>query len=117
MKRRATAIVSPDAFGTGAIGEQTATHDRYFTDLDEDTLLIVVDNFMSKLPEPQKSAVQMCIMHRYTYEEAANKLSIARGIRTDKKTVWRWAQQGVEMLGKMFEAAKWTSEISPKVPR
>ena len=115
MRRPTTAIVSPDVFGSGAIGEQTATVDEYFTDLDESTLRIVVDHFVSKLPEPQKSAVEMCIMHKITYEEAAEKISIDRGIRTDKKTVWRWAQQGVETLGKMFDAAKWTAAIS-KVP-
>ena len=58
----------------------------------------------------------MCIMAGMTYEEAARHISVQRGVDTHKKTVWRWAKQGVEMLAMMFKSAGWAGAISPKVP-
>lgn len=116
MKRPRTAVIPPEYLETGAIGEQTASTDEYFRSIDEATLRIIIDNFMDKIPEPQRSAVQMCIMSRMTYEQAAEILTLERGIQTDRKTVWRWAQQGKDMMGRMLEAARWTSAMSPKVP-
>lgn len=116
MKRPRQAIVSPDYFASGEIGAQTADYDKYFTTGEEPTLRIMFDHFVAKLPEPQKSAVQMCIMSRLTYEQAAEHFTVERGINTDRKTVWRWAQQGVEMLARMLKAAGWAAAMSPKVP-
>lgn len=116
MRRPRQAIVSPDYLASGELGGQTADYDEYFSSGGEPTLRILFDHFMSKLPEPQKSAVEMCVMSRLTYEEASQYFTLERGINTDKKTVWRWAQQGVEMLGKMLKAAGWAAAISPKVP-
>lgn len=116
MRRPRKTTISPDAFGSGEIGSQTATHDRYFHEEKDSTLRIVMDHFMNRLPEPQKSAVEMCIMAGMTYEEAARHISLQRGIGTHKKTVWRWAKQGVNMLGEMFKQAGWATAISPKVP-
>ena len=116
MRRPRVAVIPPEYFDSGEIGNQTAGADRYFTSTSEPTLRIMFDHFLSKLPEPQKSAVEMCIMSGITYEQAAEYISVDRGANTDRKTVWRWAQQGVEMLGKMLNAAGWTAAISPKVP-
>lgn len=116
MRRPRKTTISPDAFGTGDIGAQTATEDKYFDDDKEPTLRIIMDNFVSRLPQPQKSAVEMCIMAGMTYQEAADHISVQRGIMTHKKTVWRWAKQGVNMLGEMFRSAGWAGAISPKVP-
>ena len=116
MRRPRKTTISPDAFGTGEIGAQTATHDEYFKDDKEPTIRIVLAHFVDRLPEPQKSSVEMCIMARMTYEEAAQHITVQRGIITDKKTVWRWAKQGVNMLGDMFRSAGWAGAIAPKVP-
>jgi len=116
LRRPRKTTISPDAFGTGDIGAQTATHDKYFYEDKDSTIRIVLDHFVARLPEPQKSAVEMCIMAGMTYQEAADHMTVQRGIVTDKKTVWRWAKQGVEMLGRMFKSAGWAGAISPKVP-
>lgn len=116
MRRPRQTIISPDYFESGEIGRQTAGDDEYFVSTNEKTLRIMFDHFVGKLPEYQRSAVQMCVMSGMTYEQAGEIISVQRGIRTNKKTVWRWAQQGVEMLGKMLQAAGWAAAISPKVP-
>lgn len=116
MRRPRRTTIDPEAFGSGAIGAQTATHDEYFVEDKDSTIRIIIANFVDKLPEPQKSAVEMCIMAGMTYEEAATHISAQRGIVTHKKTVWRWAKQGVNMLAKMFQNAGWAGAISPKVP-
>jgi DNA-directed RNA polymerase specialized sigma24 family protein len=116
MRRPRRTTIDPEAFGSGAIGMQTATYDRYFTEDKDSTIRIVLANFVNRLPEPQKSAVEMCVMAGMTYEEAAQHISIERGILTHKKTVWRWAKQGVNMLGKMFQNAGWVGAIDPKIP-
>jgi DNA-directed RNA polymerase specialized sigma24 family protein len=116
MRRPRRTTLSPEAFDSGDIGGQTATYDRYFYEEKDPTLRIVISHFVNRLPEPQKSAVEMCIMAGMTYEEAATHISVQRGIVTHKKTVWRWAKQGVTMLGNMFKSAGWATAISPKVP-
>jgi DNA-directed RNA polymerase specialized sigma24 family protein len=116
VRRPRQTTISPDYFASGDIGSQTARTDEYFATNSEPTIRIVMDNFVSRLPEYQKSAVEMCVMAGMTYEQAANIIAVNRGVATDKKTVWRWAQQGVEMLGRMFKAAGWAAAISPKVP-
>lgn len=116
MRRPRRTTLDPAALESGDIGAQTASTDRYFDGGVEPTIRIVVGHFLERLDEPQKSAVQMCIMKRMTYKEAAEWFTIERGIKTDPKTVWRWAQQGVDRLGKMFEKARWVSGIEPRVP-
>jgi DNA-directed RNA polymerase specialized sigma24 family protein len=116
VRRPRQTTISPDYFSSGEIGHQTAQHDEYFATDSEPTIRIILDNFVSRLPEYQKSAVEMCVMAGMTYEEAAGIITIHRGKFTHKKTVWRWAQQGVVMLGNMFKAAGWATAISPKVP-
>jgi DNA-directed RNA polymerase specialized sigma24 family protein len=116
VKRPRRTTISPDAFGSGQIGAQTATYDRYFEEEKDATIRIVLDHFVGRLPEPRKSAVEMCVMAGMTYEEAARYISIQRGIDTHKKTVWRWARQGVNMLAEMFRQAGWATAITPKVP-
>jgi DNA-directed RNA polymerase specialized sigma24 family protein len=116
MRRPRRTTIDPEAFGSGAIGAQTATYDQYFQKEGDTTLRIVVGHFVDRLPEPQKSAVEMCVMAGMTYEEAAAHISVDRGIVTHKKTVWRWAKQGVNMLGEMFQKAGWVGAINPKVP-
>jgi len=116
MRRPRRTTISPDAFGTGEIGAQTASTDRYFYEEKDSTIRILLDHFVGRLDEPQKSAVEMCIMAGMTYEEAARYISVQRGIETHKKTVWRWAKQGVNTLGVMFQQAGWATAISPKVP-
>jgi DNA-directed RNA polymerase specialized sigma24 family protein len=116
MRRPRRTTLDPEAFASGQIGIQTATYDEPFRQDKDSTIRIVIDHFVSKLPEPQKSAVEMCIMAGMTYEEAARHITIDRGIITHKKTVWRWAKQGVNMLGRMFQNAGWVGAIDPKVP-
>jgi len=116
MRRPRRTTLDPDSFGSGSIGAQTATHDKYFHEHKDSTIRIVLAHFVNRLPEPQKSSVEMCIMAGMTYEEAAHHISIQRGIVTHKKTVWRWAKQGVNMLGEMFQNAGWVGAIDPKVP-
>ena len=115
MRRPARTTLDPVVLESGEIGRQTATVDTYFTNEVEPTLGIVVHQFLEQLEEPQRSAVEMCIMKRMTYKEAAEWFTIERGRKTDPKTVWRWARQGVERLGRMFRNAKWTTAIEPRI--
>lgn len=76
----------------------------------------MIGYFMEKLPEPQKSAVEMCSMKKMTFDEAAEWFTAQRGIKTDRKTVWRWNRRGLKMLERMLHDAKWTSELGD-IPR
>jgi DNA-directed RNA polymerase specialized sigma24 family protein len=116
LRRPKTAFIDPAAFGSGTIGASTANTDTYFSTSHEDTLRILVSNFLDQIPEPQRTAVEMCVMSLMTYDEAAQYFSAIRGRPTHRKTVWRWAKSGVEMLGRMLKEAKWAAEIDPRVP-
>jgi len=116
MRRPARTTIDPAALESGDIGRQTAVVDDYFDGGVEATLRIVVTHFMDQLQDPQRTAVEMCIMKRMTYKEAAEWFTAERGIKTDPKTVWRWAQQGVATLATMFENARWVHSIEPRVP-
>ena len=116
MRRPRRTTLDPAALESGDIGRQTAVEDTYFDGGVEPTLRIVMHHFLEKLQEPQKTAVEMCIMKRMTYKEAAEWFTAERGKTTDPKTVWRWAQQGVAQLATMFENAKWTHGIDPRIP-
>jgi DNA-directed RNA polymerase specialized sigma24 family protein len=116
MRRPARTTLDPAVLDNGDIGRQTAQHDAYFDGGVEPTLRIVVTHFLEQLEEPQRTAVEMCIMKRMTYKEASDWFTAERGMQTDPKTVWRWAQQGVQRLATMFEKAHWVSAIEPKVP-
>jgi DNA-directed RNA polymerase specialized sigma24 family protein len=116
MRRPRRTTLDPAALGSGDIGRQTAVEDFYFNGEVEPTLRIVVHHFLERLEDPQKSAVEMCIMKRMTYKEAAEWFTQERRKNTDPKTVWRWAQQGVAQLGKMFENAQWAHGIDPRIP-
>lgn len=115
MRRPRTAVISPDYFDSGEIGRQTAGDDEYFSSLEESTLKIVIDHFIQRLPDLHRAAVEMCIMQNVTYADAAEILSVQRGVRTDPKTVWRWAQKGVAQLAEMFDNAKWTASLEPRM--
>lgn len=117
MRRPRRTTLDPAALESGQIGSQTATEDRYFDGGVEPTLRIVVQNFVARLDEPQRTAVEMCIMKRVTYKEAAEWFTLERGKTTDPKTVWRWAQQGLAKLAIMFDNAKWASAIEPRIVR
>lgn len=116
MRRPRRTTLDPAALESGSIGGQTASEDTYFVGGVEPTLRIVLHHFMERLTDPQKSAVEMCIMKRMTYKEAAEWFTLERGRRTDPKTVWRWTQQGVAQLATMFEGAKWAHGIEPRIP-
>jgi len=76
-----------------------------------------MDDFVTLLPEYKKSAVEMCVMANMTYEQAAQKISEHRGINTDKKTVWRWARQGVEEVKTWLMASPWVGALTNgKIP-
>ena len=116
--RSAHSLVSPDYFENGEIGRQTATRDDYFSSPDaEEASRMVIDNFVNQLPEWKRTAVQMCIMANLTYEEAAEEISILRGKKTDKKTVWRWARAGVEDMKGWLVKSPWVASMTNnKIP-
>jgi DNA-directed RNA polymerase specialized sigma24 family protein len=115
MRRPARTTLDPAVLESGDIGRQTANVDEYFDGGVEPTLRIVVHHFLAQLEEPQRTAVEMCIMKRMTYKEAAEWFTLERRVKTDPKTVWRWAQQGIERLGMMFRNAKWANAIEPRI--
>ena len=115
--RRTTSYVDPQYFESGQIGSKTAKPDEYFAEDYESSERIVLDNFVAFLPEYRKSAVEMCIMGQYTFEEAAREISIRRGVETDKKTVWRWAQAGLEDLKRWLMDSPWVNAATAgKIP-
>jgi len=116
VRRPRRTTLDPASLDSGSIGSQTAGEDTYFTGGVEPTLRIVVYYLLERLEEPQKSAVEMCIMKRVTYKEAAEWFTLERGRVTDPKTVWRWAQQGLAQLAIMFDSARWMQGIEPRIP-
>jgi DNA-directed RNA polymerase specialized sigma24 family protein len=118
MRRASLAYIPPEFFDSGEIGRQTSQEDEYFKSVtSEQSVRMVVDSFVALLPEYYKTAVEMCVMAGITYEEAAEHISVKRGIRTDKKTVWRWAEQGVKMLQEWLVKSPWVNNITDgKIP-
>lgn len=116
MRRPRQTTIDPEYLESGSIGLSTASYDRYFAQEHEPTLRILVDQLLQRVPEPHKSAVEMCVMKRVTYKEAAEWFTVQRGITTDPKTVWRWAQRGAEMLGQMLQSTAWASAVAPQIP-
>jgi DNA-directed RNA polymerase specialized sigma24 family protein len=70
---------------------------------------------LQQLEPNQRTAVQMCVMEGLSYAAAAKTIGLERGIKTDPKTVWRWARNGVQALGKMFERSGWAGMMEPKL--
>jgi len=115
--KSSTSFVDPEYFASGNIARQTAVTDLYFAVEMEPAVRTVVEEFLKVVPEWRRSAVQMCIMANLTYAEAAEKISVLRGKRTHKKTVWRWAQQGLEELRQLFLVAPWVATMTDgKIP-
>jgi hypothetical protein len=109
--------IDPSFFDSGEIGSQTGDIDEYFGNDTESTLRMVVDVFLKLLPEHQKEAVEMCVMANLTYEEAAERISLLRGITTDKKTVWRWSRAGVEKIQGWMKDSPWVGPLTNgKIP-
>lgn len=116
MRRPRQTHLDHEYLESGSIGAATAVYDEYFTERPEPTLRIVFDNFIEHVPEPQRAAMEMCVMKRMTYKEAAEYFTAQRGITTDPKTVWRWAQQGVKHMAKMLGGVAWASALVPNIP-
>ena len=115
--RPTTSYVSPDAFGSGEIGRQTAVEDEYFKQNPEPSIRMILSHFVQQVPEYKRSAVEMCVMSQITYEAAAETISIMRGVKTDKKTVWRWAQAGLEDIKAMLIRSPWVNAATAgKIP-
>jgi DNA-directed RNA polymerase specialized sigma24 family protein len=117
MVRRTAVFIDPALFDSGAIGQATGREDEYFSSETESAVRIIMDNFVKQLPEYKRTAVEMCVMSKITYEEAAKHISIMRGVETDKKTVWRWAQSGVEDLKRWLMDSPWVAPVTQgKIP-
>ena len=117
VKRKTISFVSPDAFGSGEIGRQTATHDEYFKQNPEPSVRMILSHFIEYVPEYKRSAVEMCVMSQITYEAAAETISLMRGTKTDKKTVWRWAKAGLEDIKAMLLRSPWVNAATNgKIP-
>ena len=117
MVKQSLASLDPSLFESGLIGFKTADYDEHFSNNIEATIRMVLDVFVSLLPDNQRNAVQMCIMANLTYEEAAERISLQRGKRTDKKTVWRWAKAGAEQLRLWLSESPWVAPLTDnKIP-
>ena len=117
MVKKQVISLDPNLFSSGDIGLKAADYDEHFGNNSEPTLKMVIDVFLSLLPENHRSAIEMCVMSNITYEEAAQRISIDRGIKTDKKTVWRWAQTGIEQLRKWLTDSPWVAPLTNhKIP-
>jgi hypothetical protein len=109
-------LVPSQFFDSGKIGAQSATNDEDSSDTD-DVVRIVIDDFIQFVPEWKRSALQMTVMSKLTYEEAAEKISTLRGVKTDKKTVWRWAQEGLQIVKDYLIASPWVGAVTDgKIP-
>lgn len=104
--------ISPELFESGGIGASTANKDYYFDNRPkEEVLKIVISTLVDSLPEWEKSSVEMTIMSKMTYEQAAQEISILRGKKTDRKTVWKWARRGMKMLEEQLQQP-WVHNIT-----
>jgi hypothetical protein len=117
MVKRTTVFIDPALFDSGAVGQATGEEDSYFSSSPEDVVRMVLDNFIKELPPLKRAAVEMCVMSQMTYEEAAEHLTMIRGVKTDKKTVWRWAQSGLEDVKSWLMESPWVAAITEgKIP-
>lgn len=115
MPNKSTSV-PPEFFDSGQIGAQTASYDEEDNEGD-DVVRIIIDDFIQFVPEWKRSAVQMTVMSKLTYEEAAEKISVMRGVPTDKKTVWRWAQEGLQIVKDYLIASPWVGAMTNgKIP-
>lgn len=113
-----TTPISPELFESGEIGASTGISDIYFDTSPQETVTkIVIATLVDKLPEWERSAVEMTVMYKMTYEEAAEEISFRRGKKTDKKTVWKWSRKGMQQLEEWL-SQPWVHNITGgKVPK
>jgi hypothetical protein len=111
-------FVPPELLESGGLGALTSNDGESFNkETVDDVIRIVIEKFVDQLPEWQRSAVQMSVMSKFTYEETAEMISNLRGVQTDKKTVWRWAQQGVQSIKEWLAESPWVGAITHnKIP-
>jgi DNA-directed RNA polymerase specialized sigma24 family protein len=115
MPNKSTSV-PPEFFDSGKIGAQTASYDEEENESD-DVVRIIIDDFIQFVPEWKRSAVQMTVMSKLTYEEAAEKITVLRGVQTDKKTVWRWTQEGLQIVKDYLMASPWVGAMTNgKIP-
>lgn len=115
MSRPKRTSLDPSWFEHGAIAKQTATLDTYPSsdaDATPGALLMVLDEMVQQLPEPDRSAVQMTVMSGYSYQEAAEMLEPQLGRLVDRKTLWRWARRGLLTVKERLGDAPWASVLT-----
>lgn len=104
--------IDPASMEAGSIARQTGSDDRYFA-IPEDVLTLIVRSMVDRLPEPDRSCVQMTVMHRLSYAEAGRLLApwLGRNKPIDGRTVWRWAKRGVASLQAALEESPWAADM------
>lgn len=107
MRRPPRTTIDPAALEEGEIARQTGVEDAPFDPDDPEAFARVMHHLTVRLPEPDRSCVQMCVMGRIPYREAAELLEQELGYVADPKTVWRWAQRGLGQLRDWLEGTSW----------
>ena len=101
--------IDPDLLTRGDIGALTAHHDRYFQTDDPGALEVIFARAVARLREPDRDCVVMVSMHGMTYDEAAELLHPELGRRVHRKTIWRWAQRGLDQLRDELAGSSWAA--------
>ncbi len=111
MSRPKRISLDPSWLEAGTFGRLTGQRDTYFGTEGPELLTLVLDHFVSRLPEPDRSCVLACIMGKYAFSEAAVLLADELGYEPDKKTVWRWAQRGLKQVKHELAATPWAAAM------
>lgn len=101
MSRPKQTRIDPVWLEHGDIGAQTAHWDTYEWDRQGDSLTVVLDRLVERLPEHQRQALRGTVMAGMSYAE------VGRLMGRDRKTVWRWARQGAEQVGVWLADTPW----------
>lgn len=103
--RRTT--IDPSWLADGDIGFHAATEDVVYGDErgTEQTLALILDRLVERLPSPDREAVELVAMSGLSYRDAGNVLGC------DKKTAWRYVRRGLESLRATLTSTPWIADL------
>lgn len=112
--------VEPRALDEGTIGvlgaSESAEHQWMHGDRVQ-ALGVVMVELVRRIPDPRdRAAVQMAVMEGMSYADAAELMAAEVGYVPDMKTVWRWAQRGLDYIAEVVEHTAWLKELAPHLP-
>jgi len=112
MRRRYEKLsFDPQRADFGVLAQTLAAEDKYFdTEESEDTLVLIIEQLLSALPERQRACVEMCSMKNMSYAEVGRMLGCA------DQTARRETMRGLAKIKLALENTPWAMGFTFRFP-